>query len=170
MKLIILIVCVVIMFSCNNKPTVNGGLQCSNIDTAKFISTMNKNWPYRKPKSVVDAIRLLDSLSDENFNCVILKFHDEDLYFNLGLRIRNNWVRNGTDSLKSQLFSKIGLRHIDYSSGLIIDIYRKTLLNDVDDLAVTYKSESGDSISTKKELLNIQKELTESMETLKKKK
>ena len=135
-------------------------LQCDSINHEKFFTSINKNWPIRKPYSIVDAVKLLDTIADENFKCTLVKMSDIDLYFNLGLKIRNEWVRHGTDSINNELFYKLKLDNIDYSSGLIIAIFRDYLLNRLE-LAKTYSKRTNDTYEKeiKKQLMKIQTDL-----------
>jgi hypothetical protein len=137
--------------------------KCNLIDTNIFVHTINNNWPTRKPNSIADAVKLLDSVADDNLRCGIIKIRDEDLYFNLGLKIRNNWVRQGTENIKNQLFNKLRLSSVDYSSGLIIDIYRQMLTNKKINLVEHFSKSKNDSSwqTVKNELIKIQTELTE---------
>jgi len=153
-----------ILFSnCNSNKSIklDDSVKCDFIDTDKFEKVEKKISASRKPNSISDAIRLLDSLADDNFRCAIIKYSDKDLYFSLGLLIRNQWVRHGTDSIRYQLFYKLRLSHIDYTSGLILDIYKQCLINKDVDLAKRYLKDNTDSLFTmkEKEFKTIQKDL-----------
>jgi len=100
-------------------------------------------------------------MADDNFKCAIIKITDNDLYFSLGLKIRNDWVRHGTANINNQLFDRLKLSSVDYSSGLIIDIYRQLLTNKKIDLVKHFSEEKNDSTwqTKRNELTKIQKEL-----------
>ena len=102
---------------------------CCDSNEQKFYTYLNQHWPKTKPKNVVDAIRLLDSVADENSRNEIANCKTEDFYFTLGLTIRNEWVRNGDEHFRNQLFNQLKLSHEDYSSGLILYIYKVYLLD-----------------------------------------
>lgn len=161
----IALIFILIVFSyCNSNETVNVKKQvvCDSVDTTKFLSLIKNNWPLRKPNSIQDAVRLLDSMADENFHCAIITFKDVDLYFNLGLNIRNDWVRLGTDSIRNQFYNKLKLINIDYTSGLIIDIYRQLLINKNVNLVDKYlldKNQDSSFETREKEFKIIQREL-----------
>lgn len=154
---------ILILVSCNNNNENHFYLgkrtKCETIDTNIFFARMKTNWPTRKPISVADAVRLLDSVADDNFKCTIVKITNENLYFNLGLKIRNEWVRNGTSNIKDQLFNKLKLSSTDYSSSLIIDIYRQLLTHKKIDL-VNHYAKSISSQNVQNELIKIQEALS----------
>ena len=136
--------------------------QCLHIDTSAFIESINSQWPARKPNSISDAVKLLDTLADNNFRCSILKMDEEDLYFTIGIRIRNDWVRHGTNTLRKELFEDLELGGPDYTSGLITDIYKQCLLNETIDLVAHYEKFLNDTSKTRIETLKrIEKELYE---------
>lgn len=163
----LLVLFLLLLSSCDNSSNhfflggENG--KCNIIDTSTFLGRINNNWPTRNPNSIADAVRLLDSVADDNLRCGVIKMRDEDLYYTLGLKIRNNWVRQGTVSIKDQLFNKLKLSSVDYSSGLIIDIYRQVLMNEKIDLVEHFSKSRNDSSwkSVKNELMKIQTELME---------
>jgi hypothetical protein len=133
---------------------------CNSIDPPEFYSHLNQRWPGRKPRSVVDAIKLLDSISDKSIRCGIIKLGNGDLYFSLGLKIRNDWVNNGTTEFKDQLFNRLRFQQPEYTSGFIIEIYRQLLLNKSDSLLQVYLENTNDTlINRKKELLQIQQDI-----------
>ena len=142
-----------IFFSCTN---INhrkfDPLTCSSIDTVRYNSIIRNHWPSRKPASVLEAVKLLDSIADNNFRCGIVRFSEEDLHFSLGLKIRNDWIRHGDISLKNQLFSKLKLSHIDESSGFILVVYKTVLRNMSDSLFAKW---SNHPRLNKEELLKI---------------
>lgn|SRR6185369_2011966 len=153
-----------ILLSCNNTlpPFFLGeNTKCEHIDTNSFLLRIRSNWPTRKPNSIADGVKLLDSMADDNFKCAIIKITDNDLYFSLGLKIRNDWVRHGTANINNQLFDRLKLSSVDYSSGLIIDIYRQLLTNKKIDLVKHFSEEKNDSTwqTKRNELTKIQKEL-----------
>jgi hypothetical protein len=159
-----LIFCIIILLSCtNSNPNffLGENPKCEPLDSSVFFERINKHWPTLKPNSIADAVKLLDGMADKNFKCGIIQISDENLYFTLGLKIRNDWVRHGTDSIKNQFFHKLRLSNVDYSSGLIIDIYRQLLTNKKVDLIERYSKETKDSSwqTTRHELMKIQKEL-----------
>ncbi len=95
-------------------------------DSAKqlFARRCVDYWPNEKPKSVYQAVSLLDSIADDNFRNIIVNCDMLDFYFGIGLTIRNNWVRNGDSMLGNQLFDDYKMLHIDNSSGIILGIYK----------------------------------------------
>ena len=164
MKLNYLLVLFLAIFTCcnsNRSIKVIDVKKCGLVDTTMFIKKIKEVSTARKPNSITDAIQLLDSLADDNFRCAIITFNETDLYFNLGLVIRNQWVRNGTKSIRNQLFDKLKLGYIDYSSGLILDIYKQCLINKNVDLVKMYLKDDTDSLfkMRESELKTIQKEL-----------
>jgi len=164
MKLNCLLFLYLVLYTCcNSNKTIKiiDSKKCEIVDTAMFVKKIEEVSTARKPNSITDAIQLLDSLADDNFRCAIITFNENDLYFNLGLVIRNQWVRNGTESIRSQLFDKLRLSHIDYTSGLILDIYKECMNNKNIDLVKKYLRGNTDSLFKIKEseLKAIQKEL-----------
>jgi hypothetical protein len=135
--------------------------KCNLLDTISFANRLKNDWPSRKPSSVADAVNLLDSMADENFKCMILRQSDDFFYFNLGLKVRNDWVRHGTGKLKDQLFNNCKLSSIDYSSGFIIEIYREVLRNRKVDLVAYFSNNKNNKHwpQLKTELVRIQNEL-----------
>ena len=158
------LLCFLVLFACcnsNESRKVFESEKCDAIDTIMFNKKQQSISKSRKPNSVTDAVKLLDSLADDNFRCAVLKIKEEDLYFNLGLNIRNEWIRHGTDSIRNQLFYKLRVTSVDYTSGLIIDIYKQYLTNKDVDLAKKYLKDNTDSsyAMREKEFKAIQKEL-----------
>jgi hypothetical protein len=154
----------ILILSCsNNTPHffLGENTKCDALDTNSFFERIKKHWPTQKPNSIADAVKLLDAMADDNFKCGIIQIKDEDLYFTLGLKIRNDWVKHGTDNIKNQFFHKLKLSNTEYSSGLIIDIYRQLLTSKKVDLVERYSREKNDSSwqTARNELLKIQKEL-----------
>ncbi len=153
-----------VMFTCCNSERsikVVDSKKCDFVDTVMFKNKMKEISLSRKPESITDAVQLLDSLADDNFRCAIITFNENEYYFNLGLGIRNHWVRHGTESIKYQLFEKLRLTHMDYTSGLILDIYKQCLINKDVDLVKRYLKDNTDSLfkMKEKELKVIQSEL-----------
>jgi hypothetical protein len=163
-KNLIFLFCALMFLACrDHKPSFffEQKKNCDLVDTNSFVLRIKNNWPARKPNSIADAIKLLDLMADKNFKCAIIQISDENLYFNLGLKIRNDWVRQGDHNIKNEFFSKLNLSNPEYSSGLIIDIYRQLLISKKVDLVKFFSGIKNYTFSSTvtNELKEIQSEL-----------
>ncbi len=115
-----------------------------------------------KPNSIVESICLLDKNLDEYAKHYILICDESEFYFSLGLKIRNNWVRHGTDEFQKELYKDIQLHHVDYTSSFILNIYKYYLINDKNkklaDYLIIDKNKNID-ISIINKLMEIDKDL-----------
>jgi hypothetical protein len=61
-----------------------------------------------------------------DFNKHIIKVCDPvDFHLAFGMDIRNEWVYSGEEEFRDQLFNKLKIKHPDYSSGLILWLFRE---------------------------------------------
>ena len=96
-----------------------------------------------KPNSIIESICLLDENLNEYAKQYILICDESELYFSLGLKIRNKWVRYGTDNFQRELYKDIQLQHIDYTSSFILKIYKYYLINDKSKNLIDYLITAG---------------------------
>jgi hypothetical protein len=163
MKYFSIFVVAVLVITCNTKkPAVpKASINCQKIDTIKFFSLINNKWPERKPVSVVDAIKLMDSTADDNFKCAIIKMEETELQFNLGQKIRNVWVRHGDQRFKNQLFLTLNLKNADQSSAFVIELYHQLLIGKINEwIEKDVINKIDISKEGKEELLKIRKDLS----------
>lgn len=131
---------------------------CDSSQLNTFINFYRDHWPKEKPKSVPEAINLFELFANDQFRSVIVSCKQEDIYFNLGLKIRNEWVRNGDSSLNNQLMERLNINQIDQTSSFILYVYKQYLLDSISNLSdKLLKANSADTV--KSELKSIQNEL-----------
>ena len=101
---------------------------CDSLMADEIFQKHNEiNWTETKPKSVVEAVLKLDSMTND-FNKHLFKICESgEFHFGFGMGIRNEWVHTGEEELKDQLFNRLKLGHFDYSSGLIIGLFGEYL-------------------------------------------
>ena len=88
-----------------------------------FKENSQMKWPDHKPKSVVEAVLKLDSMTNE-FNEHCFKICDPmEFYFGFAMGIRNEWVHQGTDELRTQLYDELKVSHPDFTSGIIMYLF-----------------------------------------------
>jgi hypothetical protein len=98
---------------------------CDSLRNDTIFQEHNRiHWSPTRPKSVVEAVVLLDSMMNDYIRHMFIICDPNDFYFGFGMDIRNEWVYNGEDEFIDQLFNKIKLSHSDSSSGLILKLYQ----------------------------------------------
>jgi hypothetical protein len=97
---------------------------CDSLMADEIFQKHNEiNWTETKPKSVVEAVLKLDSMTND-FNKHLFRICEPvEFHFGFGMGIRNEWIHTGNEELKDQLFNRLKLGHFDYSSGLIIGLF-----------------------------------------------
>ena len=137
-------------------------LKIANCDSLEQDSVFNKynklKWPVTKPHSISEAMLLLDSATNDFIKHEIRICDDLEFYFGLGLTIRNQWIRHGHDEMKKEMFDKLKLNHVDYSSGVILFFYKRYLTNDTTSI-LPFLKRSHQTDSVKNELLRIDSEI-----------
>ena len=101
---------------------------CNDQNLNRFLQICSIRWPQTKPRSVEEAVELLDSIVDDNGRNIIVNCNPTELYFNLGLKIRNEWVSNGDSQMQYQIYQELKITNPEYSSGLILNLYRELLI------------------------------------------
>lgn len=102
-------------------------LSITNCDSLLNDEVFKKNsqmlWPKQKPTSVLEAVLKLDTMTnDYNEHC--FKICDPtEFYFGFGMGIRNEWVHQGTEELRTELYEKLKIGHPDFTSGIILYLY-----------------------------------------------
>jgi hypothetical protein len=157
MKIIILVIATgLISFRCNRKrdhsqdPNLKHVLSINNCDSLERDSIYQKHrsfkWPVTKPHNITEAMILLDSAANDFYKHHIKICSEEDMYFELGLGVRNEWVRHGETEFRDLLFRKLKMSYIDASSGFILSYYKKHLNQDttsiLTELGPAYKTDS----------------------------
>lgn len=114
-----------------------------------------------KPKSIVEAVWYLDSMASPEMKCEIFNSELDSIYFDIGLQIRNEWIRKGNVALNNEMFNTIKLGSIDYSSGLILLIYKSYLSPTKNNFVTQIEKNNSATLSPnlKIHLLKIQSEL-----------
>lgn len=118
-------------------------------------------WTKTKPKSVVEAVLKLDSMTND-FNKHLFRICEPvEFHFGFGMGIRNEWIHTGEEELKDQLFDKLKLEHSDYSSGLILGLFGEYLKEGEINLVEQFgEGMNADSMNTARiEFQNIEDEL-----------
>lgn len=140
-------------------------LKISDCDSLRNDTIFRKHsemrWPTTKPKSVVEAVVLLDSMTN-GYTRHLFKICDPiDFHLDFGMGIRNEWVYNGEEAFKEQLFERLKLSHSDYSSGLILKLYQLYLTQDtIKIIELLGERINADSMKTARdEFKKIEKEL-----------
>jgi hypothetical protein len=158
------------LISCRNEkkkndPDLQKVLMISDCDSLKnnqiFIEKNQFIWPKNKPKSITEAVLLLDKATNEYAKQKFKICTGSEFYFGVGLTMRNEWVRHGDPRLSRQLYEKLKINHPDYSSGYILYFFEKY----ISDEEISIKEDignrlDGDSLkSVKLEMERIQNEL-----------
>ncbi len=119
------------------------------------------NWPNKKPKSITEAVLLLDEVTNDYTKHQYRICDGVDLYFGSGMAIRNEWVRNGEPELSEQLYVRLKLNHPDNTSGLIILYFTEFIKDGEMDVMQTIgnRMDADSLVSVKTEILRIQDEL-----------
>ncbi len=173
MKKIIVLLFSIILFSCSYKRNPDAKdlehvLKITNCDSLEtdsvFLKHSKLRWPISKPENMTEAMILLDSATTDFTRHYIKVCDGVNTYFGIGLKIRNNWVRHGTDDFRNELFVKLNMGHPDYTSGLILFFYKRYLSNDktpvLQSLGVYPQSDS-----VRKELLRMDSEISKLKKT-----
>ena len=110
MRILILILLLTAV-GCSNpvkvsNPELEHVLSIRNCDSLLNDDVFKNNneikWPNEKPKDVVEAVLKLDSMTNE-FNRHCFRICDPiEFYFGFGMGLRNEWVHEGTEELRSQ--------------------------------------------------------------------
>ena len=146
-----------LIVSCNLKvekkitdPDLLHILAISNCDSLMNDEIFQRNneiiWTKTKPKSVVEAILHMDSMTND-YSKHLFKICDPiEFHFGFGMGIRNEWIHQGDKELNDQLFNTLKLGHRDYSSGLILGLFGEYLkegeINLMDQLGEGMKADS----------------------------
>jgi hypothetical protein len=131
---------------------------CCDSNTQKVYARYHSCWPVNKPRSIVEAVRLLDSIGDDNCRNAIVNCPFTEFYFSLGLTIRNQWVRHGEKQLNDEFDSRLKITNTDYTSGVILYFYKIYLL---DSNVSVERSRLFDDTVVASEIHEIQKQLIE---------
>lgn len=146
-------------------PELEYVLSISDCDSLLNDEIFKKNsemkWPDQKPKTVVEAVLKLDSMTNE-FNEHFFKVCDpKELYFGFAMGIRNEWVHQGTEELRTQLYDKLKVSHPDFTSGIIMYLFTEYISEGkiviVDSLGVGMKHDT--MKNALQEYINIEDEL-----------
>lgn len=109
-------------------------LKISDCDSLRNDTIFRKHhemrWTTTKPKSVVEAVVLLDSMTNDYTRHMFKICDPIDFHLGFGMGIRNEWVYSGEDAFNEQLFERLKLSHRDFSSGLILKLYQLYLTQD----------------------------------------
>jgi len=89
-----------------------------------FKRNTEMTWPDNKPKNVVDAVKLFDSMTNELHDHWLNICPPSQFYFGLGMHMRSEWFHQGTTEFRDQIENKLEL-HPDISSGIVISLYVK---------------------------------------------
>lgn len=154
-------------FSCNKTNEKSYPLSISQCDSLLTNEMFHKNYNEnkvfkKKPNSIREAIHLLDQYLNNDAKRAILICDESKLYFNLSLKIRNNWVRSGTNKFRIELRQSMQLKHVDYTSGFILKLFKYYLSNSKDIISYfKLNSNNKELESVIKHLLEIDKQLKE---------
>ena len=109
-------------------------LKISDCDSLRNDTIFQKHneirWTTTKPKSVVEAVMLLDSMTNDYTRHLFKICDPNDFHLGFGMGIRNEWVYSGEDAFNEQLFKRLKLPHNDLSSALVLKLYELYLTQD----------------------------------------
>lgn len=97
---------------------------CDSLMNDTIFKTYSQmEWPDENPENLVEAVLMLDEMTNECTDHFLKICDGVDLHFGFGMSIRNKWVYHGSKKFNRHITRDLGISHADNVSGIILGLY-----------------------------------------------